>query len=254
MEATPARVLIQKTYTEMHRYGHLFPAIRNIEQAFDLKFRRILSYGCSSGEECLTLAELFPDARIFGTDANPEMVAAATEKCAGNPRITIIPYDRFWKEKGRTIDLVCCMSVLFEIPHIFMPKQEWEAKLANPAQRAGALDFFAKSLAKKFPFEEFEGIVSALDRRLRPGGLMVLQNANYRMVETAVGQNYRAITVPGANIETMPKLSREYEVIDQNKLTEIVFRKAPEKVGRLQRVVRSVRRAVKRRVRKPAAP
>jgi cyclopropane fatty-acyl-phospholipid synthase-like methyltransferase len=224
---TMPRRLIEKTYTEMHRYGHLFPAIRGLEQAFDLNFHRILSYGCSSGEECLTLAELFPDAKIYGTDANPEMTDAAAMRCAGNSRITIIPYKKFWKEKGQ-FDMICCMSVLFEIPYLFMPKTEWDAKMKIPAERGPALDFFAEKLSGKFPFEEFEHMVSGLDRRLKAGGLMVLQNANYRLPQTAFGANYWPVTFPGANLETMPKLSRDYRVIDQKDFTEIVFRKKPQ--------------------------
>lgn len=226
------RRLIEKTYTELNRYGRLFPAIRDVEQAFELRFRKVLSYGCSSGEECLTLAELFPEATICGTDANPDMVGAATEKCSGNGRITIVPYESFWKS-GQQFDLICCMSVLFEIPYLFMPKQEWDPKMRNADERHAALEFFARNLASKFPFEEFEQIVSGLDNHLKPGGLMVLQNANYRLPETRLGSNYRPIVFPGKNIETMPKLSRDYGVIDQDMFTEIMFRKKPSFYSRL---------------------
>lgn len=223
MSAILPRRLVQKTYTERNRYGQLFPAIRSLEQAFGLRFRRILSYGCSSGEECITLHEIFPDALVIGTDANPDMIRSARQACAQTNRIYIRPYKKFWNESDK-FDLICCMSVLFEMPFQFIPKRDWQAMLADE-RRQSALETFAKGLEGKFSFNEFDAIIAGLDRRLRQGGLLIVHNANYRLMETSVGTKYEPILLPGRNLETMPKLTKNYAPIDQDDYTEVVFRK-----------------------------
>ncbi|MCA8907783.1 MAG: class I SAM-dependent methyltransferase [Rhodospirillaceae bacterium] len=223
-DTMPPRRLIKKTYTERNRYGWLFPALRSLECAFDMRFRRILSYGCSSGLECLTLRDLFPDAIVVGTDANPEMIEEARKTCDEDTNILITPYDEFWSITDH-FDMICCMSVLFEIQTQYIPKPEWVSRMASSEHRLSTLQGFGAWLETKFPFSEFESIVSGLDKRLNGGGLMVLMNANYRLLETSFGQNYQAILFPGTNIETMPKFHRDYGVIDQAEYTEIVFRK-----------------------------
>ena len=53
--------------TSLDRYPEIFAAaVAAVPEA-----RRILSFGCSTGEECVTLASYFPGALIVGTDINP---------------------------------------------------------------------------------------------------------------------------------------------------------------------------------------
>ena len=52
--------------TTLDRYPELFRAAS--QQMPDAT--RILSYGCSTGEECATLTRYFPAAEIVGTDIN----------------------------------------------------------------------------------------------------------------------------------------------------------------------------------------
>jgi hypothetical protein len=53
--------------TALDRYPEIFAAAA----AAAPNARRILSFGCSTGEECVTLANYFPNAQIVGTDINP---------------------------------------------------------------------------------------------------------------------------------------------------------------------------------------
>jgi tRNA G46 methylase TrmB len=53
--------------TALNRYPEIFTAAA----AAAPNAQRILSFGCSTGEECVTLASYFPSAQIVGTDINP---------------------------------------------------------------------------------------------------------------------------------------------------------------------------------------
>ena len=53
--------------TALNRYPEIFACAANAAP----DARRILSFGCSTGEECVTLASYFPAAQIVGTDINP---------------------------------------------------------------------------------------------------------------------------------------------------------------------------------------
>jgi trans-aconitate methyltransferase len=59
--------------TALDRYPEVFAAAA----AAAPDARRILSFGCSSGEECVTLAEYFPKAEIIGADINPVILLQA---------------------------------------------------------------------------------------------------------------------------------------------------------------------------------
>ena len=45
--------------------------------------KTILSFGCSTGEECATLQMHFPDAEITGCDINPDALSLAKERYPG---------------------------------------------------------------------------------------------------------------------------------------------------------------------------
>src|SRR5687767_9417567 len=59
--------------TSMDRYPTVFSACRHLFA--EQKEIRILSFGCSSGEEVLTLRQYFPHAYITGADINPRSLA-----------------------------------------------------------------------------------------------------------------------------------------------------------------------------------
>ena len=53
-------------HTEVDRYPQLFDALA--ERLSGIEAPRILSFGCSTGEEVLTLKAHFPGAEVFGCD------------------------------------------------------------------------------------------------------------------------------------------------------------------------------------------
>src|SRR5262249_37915409 len=55
-----------KSTTKLNRYPEIFAAATKAAPSA----RKILSFGCSTGEECVTLANYFPTAQIIGADIN----------------------------------------------------------------------------------------------------------------------------------------------------------------------------------------
>ena len=68
--------------TVERRYPHIFEFVR-------IKLgnhpARILSFGCSTGEEVFTLRKCFPAATIKGIDINPDNIAQCTDVLGRNP-------------------------------------------------------------------------------------------------------------------------------------------------------------------------
>jgi trans-aconitate methyltransferase len=62
--------------TALDRYPEVFAAAA----AAAPDARRILSFGCSSGEECVTLAEYFPKSEIIGAEINVLSLVKAWKK------------------------------------------------------------------------------------------------------------------------------------------------------------------------------
>ena len=92
--------------TALDRYPEIFAAAA----AAAPDAQRILSFGCSTGEECVTLARYFPNAQIVGTDINPVNLLKARKH--RSERIGFVyASDRILTGFGG-FDAVFCMTVL----------------------------------------------------------------------------------------------------------------------------------------------
>jgi len=149
--------------TALNRYPEIFAAAA----AAAPYARRILSFGCSTGEECVTLADYFPAAQIVGADINPVNLLTAMRR--GGDRIRYVyASDRLLNRFGG-FDAVFCMAVLRT------PKQD--------------------HIAEHYPFERFAERAHYLESLVRPGGLLVIHNATYRFSDAAPSFAYEAIPV-----------------------------------------------------------
>src|SRR5262245_55409836 len=92
--------------TALNRYPEIFAAAA----AAAPHAKRVLSFGCSTGEECVTLAEYFTTAQVVGTDINPVNLLKARKH--RNHRIRFVyASDRVLSGFGG-FDVVFCMAVL----------------------------------------------------------------------------------------------------------------------------------------------
>jgi SAM-dependent methyltransferase len=164
-----------QTHTSNHRYTKVFHRASEILK--NNPPERILSFGCSSGEEVENLALNFftnDNQKFTGLDVNQKMLDLAR---ANNPDPMRIDYMSSSNAKlfpDMKFDLVFAMSVLCVWP------------------LSKGLD----DLTKVFPFERFEKMLLALDGFLNPGGMLVICNSNYRFLDTKLSGGYSVIDTP----------------------------------------------------------
>jgi len=130
----------------------------------------ILSFGCASGEELVSLRAVFPEAVIRGLDINPLAVRAARRRTAADRRTTVVRAADAGAEAPASYDLVLALAVF----------------------RHAALNEAPPSCAGVLAFADFERTVAGLSECLRPGGLLVLRHANFRFTDCAVAAEYDA--------------------------------------------------------------
>jgi hypothetical protein len=166
-----------RAHTGMNRYPELFRACCRHARAqgwLEAPDFRLLSYGCSSGEECVTLAGYFPTARILGVDVNQPNLARARRRYGGD-EICFAPSGETALRRHGPFHMVFCLSVLCHWP---------EAREMDDISGA-------------FPFARFEEALALLHGHLHPGGLLVIYNSNYRFADSQFYGAYRPLRVEG---------------------------------------------------------
>lgn len=193
--------------TAENRYPHIFRFVR--ERIGDGPDRRLLSFGCSTGEEVFSLRGYFPEATIRGLDINPRAVAVCQKKLAdaGDPRLSFAVAGSAVAEKAESCDAVFAMAVF----------RHGDLKTAPP---------HCDGLLR---FEQFERTVAGLARCLRPGGLLVIRHANFRFADTAAAAGFEpALTIedPPDGAQT-PLYGPDNRLIAPQTRHAAVFRKIP---------------------------
>ena len=187
--------------TWMNRYPGLFAACR--ERLGDSESLRLLSYGCSTGEEVFTLRFYFPSAHIIGVDIN----AWSLEKARAWPadsRIAFALSQPKTIERLGPYDAIFCMAVLQRTPH----RVEAE-KLA--------------SLEDIYPFARFDEQLTQLDGVLKPGGLLVVHHTQYVFEQATIAPRYRALEGVPPMPDRGPRFDRESRLIEAPVETNSIF-------------------------------
>lgn len=126
---------------------------------------KILSFGCSSGEETRTLRDLyFPQSEIHGFDIDPNLILENIQRNDAG-----IKYFSEMSQLDTDYDLIFCMSVLCRWP------EDQEA----------------------YKFEMFQRTLLNIDARLKVGGRLVIYNPQYLLNETFLRHNYCEINFSG---------------------------------------------------------
>lgn len=128
---------------------------------------RLLSFGCSTGEEVRSLARRFPNATIKGLDISPERIAQCRALCVDD-RTTFEVADTTAAEDDARYDVVFAMAV-FRDPRL--------GKRRADDRRIRA-------------FAKFELAVADLARTVKPGGYLALRHANFHFTDTAVSNGF----------------------------------------------------------------
>lgn len=139
---------------------------------------RLLSFGCSTGEEAFALRTYFPNADIKGVDINPANIAVAARRLARapDPRIVFAVADSTAQETDASYDAIFCMAVLRH------------GDLTRPdVERCDPL----------LDFADFARATADFARCLKPGGLLVLRHSNFRFADAPASAGFEvAARVP----------------------------------------------------------
>lgn len=194
------------TLTFLNRYPVIFSACRKFFNGRqDLK---ILSYGCSTGEEVLTLRQYFPVAYIVGADINRRSLA----KCGQLPvddKITFVYSKISELQKVGPFDAVFCMAVFQRTPHAIEAKG-------------------IKSLKNIYPFEKFERQVIELDKLIKPQGLLVIHYTQYSFLDTVVSSKYKILGEYNQDDYQLPVFDKNSDIIINPKAQSSIYIKLHE--------------------------
>jgi 2-polyprenyl-3-methyl-5-hydroxy-6-metoxy-1,4-benzoquinol methylase len=160
------KILQTASTTEFDRHPDLFKVVSEL---FSIEPNcRILSFGCSTGKECISLLEYFKNANIVGTDINKKSLKTAHRE-ANNSHIEYLFSNDTVIAKEGPYDIIFALSVLCKNP---------EAE-------------FIEDISKIYSFKEYEKTILFFDQILKPGGVLVIRSSNFMFKDTSVFKNYK---------------------------------------------------------------
>jgi len=161
--------------TAIDRYPSVFQDVARLAHRAVGDSLRVLSFGCSTGEECATLRNYFPGSTIIGTDVSPRILRVARQKWKHLDNVTFVLSSELL-DMREVFDVVFAMSVLCKHP-------ETEDK---------------QNIASIYPFQRFEEAAGQLSALVRAGGLIVIFNSNYHFEDTAFADSFEAVDIGAA--------------------------------------------------------
>jgi hypothetical protein len=211
--ARPRNLFQPDNITRPDRYPHLFDlAAREIG---DGSGTRILSFGCSTGEEVFALREYFARAQIKGVDINRHNIAICKRQLAKHPdpAISFRTSGSAADEQAGAYDAIFCMAVF----------------------RRGALaDRVRERCDEYIRFEVFDNATADLARSLKVGGLLFIEYSNFRFCDTRSYSEFEAVgaarSEPVAN--RCPIYDRDNRLMPGLTYSEVAFRKVDRNQGR----------------------
>jgi SAM-dependent methyltransferase len=168
--------LQRETYTSEDRYPVLFEHCR--KRFSDCASPRIVSFGCSTGEEVFTLARYLPQAEIVGVDINAWCLKQCVKKNRNRQLSFMHSMSREFAD-AKEFDAIFCMAVFQRTEH--------RTENAQPGDTG-------------FTFERFEAEVAMLDRKLKPGGLFYLDEYDFSFEQTEAAARYKPAEFEGSSV------------------------------------------------------
>jgi SAM-dependent methyltransferase len=160
--------------TSANRYPEFFTFVRDaLGDAPDI---RLLSFGCSTGEEAFSLRRLFPQADITGIDINPYNIKVANSRRLDDDRMRFICRGSVEEEASASYDAIFAMAVF----------------------RHGDLNDGPISCRHRIRFADFNRHATELARVLKPGGFLAFCHANFRFSDPTAGAGFMPARMIGA--------------------------------------------------------
>jgi 2-polyprenyl-3-methyl-5-hydroxy-6-metoxy-1,4-benzoquinol methylase len=191
--------------TAFDRYPSIFRFVRN--EIGDGPRVRILSFGCSSGEEVFSLRRYFPEAQIVGIDANPHNIAV----CRRNAR----------RRNDDGVHFKVATSSAAE------PDELYDAIFCMAVLRHGKLRAEDSRCDHLLRFADFDRMTGDLARCLRPGGLLAIRHSNFRFSDASVSASFTVAQRVTAKQSSgpMPLFGPDNRRLPNDVYDEAVFRK-----------------------------
>ena len=139
-------------HTEQDRY----PEIMALAATLHPSPSRILSFGCSTGEELATLRRYFPKAEIVGAEINARSRRVAAQRVKGDRGVSVVSPDKV----SGLFEMIFALAVFQREPHKILERE-------------------VENLAGHYPYERFDRGLTSLVDRLEEGGLLCVMHAHY---------------------------------------------------------------------------
>jgi SAM-dependent methyltransferase len=166
---------------------------------------RLLSFGCSRGDEALALRGYFPSAAIKGLDIDPRNVECCLARADRSSGMTFAVGASTALERAESYDAIFCLAVLC---HGYLA--------ATGARRSDPLLHFA----------DFERTVTDFARCLKPGGLLLLHTTNFRFCDTQVAQTFDVVLeADPAELAPDAVFDRNNRLLEGARYCAVAFRK-----------------------------
>ena len=169
--------------TEYDRYPEIFGEIKTLTAKIKSGVK-ILSFGCSTGDEVRTLNDkYFCGCKIDGLDLNLKIIE---EQCKLNINPNVCYYSDISDVIKDSYDIIFCMSVLCRWP----------------------------DNSDQYTFQLFEETLSTIDQYLNNTGLLVIYNSKYLFTDTLLSQKYKAIETTYKYSGFVTKYTKDNKVVN----------------------------------------
>lgn len=192
----PREVHQTTAYTCEDRYPQLFDLAAELAPGA----KRVLSFGCSTGEELSALRRRFPEAEIVGAEINPRSRRIAARRMRRDARTQVV-HPRLLTG---AFDIVFALAVLQRQPDMIS-------------------EMGVEDLSAHYPFRRFDEAVEQLVRLLRSGGLLCVINTHYRIEDSSVASSLQP--VPASRFMEHPLFGRGGRRLDGAR-AHTMFRKS----------------------------
>ena len=153
-------------FTVANRYPDLFEMAKS--HFADKSNPKILSFGCSTGEEVASLTDYVPHAQFVGVDINEWCIKQATKNYASSSRQFYSVLSDEYKLMS-DFDAIFCLAV-FQHPE----------NRHDPTHTEST-----------YKFEQFESQLTALNQKLKSGGLLFIDHCDFNFLETSLMAQYQ---------------------------------------------------------------